>query len=33
MLLGRADQIHAARDQKLEQARERRRLARAHKAG
>lgn len=33
MLLGRADQIHAARDQKLEQARERRRLARALKAG
>jgi putative transposase len=32
MLQGRADEIHAARDRKLEQARERRRLARATEA-
>jgi putative transposase len=32
MLHGRAEQIHAARDRKLEQARERRRIARAQEA-
>lgn len=32
MLEGRADQIHAERDRKLEDARQRRRLARAQEA-